>query len=89
MILVIGDCVFLTTENYTPFKMDSNHELDPDCSHVFGDGLTEYILTSNDGMVYCYYECKKCTGMIYHLVGERLRPNQDDIIQLQKMVIKK
>lgn len=82
MISIIGGYVFLITEKHTPFRMDDTHKLDPDCKHVWGDSFMEYRLASSDGIVHCYYECRKCFGIISHVVGERLRPNQFDINEL-------
>ena len=63
--------------------MDSEHALDKDCEH----DLSEYQLISQSGIVFCQYECKKCYGIIYHLVGERLQPDKNDITQLFKIKV--
>jgi len=62
----------------TQFIEAPDRHLSKGCSHNFPD----YRLTSEDSFVYATYECSLCHGEIYHMVGERLSPNDWDLKQI-------
>lgn len=62
------------------FKITAGSDLDKSCIHEFG----ESELTTQQGIVFDCYTCKKCNGEVSRVLGERFKPDMKDITLLNQ-----